>query len=292
MVLGFGKNRDGGETEGSGSLRENRHKSATEEVERLASQGFSEQEIIGELRERGFSNENIKRSIDKVLKNKISSSRGEGDVARGREPDGDFGSSPEASQGMDQGRFVAPPPQGGSGTDFFKDSRQTDNRDVSEGGPVWEVTEGEEIELEVLIEEIVDEKLEEAESEIRGVVDDFTEVDDELEYLRERLVELEEIHKDVENSIQEEVEEVSARLENVEARMNSLEKAFKKFLPEMMEEGPLSPEKDDSNEIAGHGKKSGSRVASASIPGMDISGSQSQEKQEETEDEGTEDNIQ
>ncbi len=238
MVLGFGsKEKD----EEESRERSRNDRSPTEEVRKLASQGYSEQEIFRELRDMGYPNDKITKSINKVLKNKVSSSRGEADVARGPQRS-DRGPEPPGNSGQRQSsdRFVAPEPSVGQDAGG-RQSRQENEDPFSKfesnrkSDDVWEMTEEEEIELEILIEEIIDEKWVAVETELERFREEKDEFIRRIERLEEKVAGLEERHEDEREKLEEKTEKTFDHVKSVESRVGSVEKAFKEFLPQLTE---------------------------------------------------------
>ncbi len=226
MVLGFlgGKDKE----EGDRSDDSDRQESPTEEVHRLASMGYSEQEIFHELRERGYTNQGIRRSINKVLKSKVSGSSGEEHISRGREPpvyrmESEEEDGPRPINDMSEDRFIAPPPSQEDKIGMVTGSEET----------VLEVTEDESIELELLIEEIVDEKWNRIESEIRRFIEDEEDLRGGVDILNDRLEEIDESHRGSIKSLRKDINQMSSDLESLGSRVSSLERAFKEFLPDL-----------------------------------------------------------
>lgn len=195
--------------------------SPTSEVRRLASQGLSEQEIIDELRSRGYSNTQIKRSLNKVLKYQVSNTEGDAQ-SPARSPE-DYSSG--------EG-FVAPPPSQEPGRER-RPSPDVFERFEQEGGPVWEMTEEEEIELEELIEEIINEKW----TDVRSYVDEFEkerkELKERVDEMEDKIRELESKHEKEREKLEDKVDRTFSHIETIESRVGSVEKAFKEFLPSL-----------------------------------------------------------
>ncbi len=228
MVLGFGKDKDDRGGDAGGQVASN-GSSPTEEVETLASQGYSEHEIIEELRERGYRNQDIQRSINKVLKERVSSDQGQAQQSarsqRGR------------GRGQEDDRFIAPSPS------QVSSGRSQDPADdpfapfveekKSSGGQMWDMTEEEVIEMEMLVEEIVEEKWMEIESEISSFLEEGDKLREDVRGLEMEIDDLFDIQTEAEDKLEERIKETSSELKTLKSRVNSLEKAFKQFLPEI-----------------------------------------------------------
>ncbi|GEM_PF-1363550 len=234
MVLGFGGKDEKDENSESG--QDQKPSLATEEVERLASKGYNEQEIINELRDMGFSNSDIKRSIDKVLKSKVTSSGGEERVSRGEfdEPERGFEEAPpRREEQFSDGQFIAPAPdEAREGlSDSFERGKQDDGSDTQ----YLEMTEEEEIDLEILIEEIVDEKWMSVKSDMEAFFEEEESLREDIERAIEKADEIKEKQNRVKRDLEGEIKDLSTRMDTIESRISSLEKAFKKSVPEFME---------------------------------------------------------
>jgi len=281
MVLGFLKRGGKDKSGGDGRERGPGSDSATQEVRRLASQGYSEQEIIRELRDMGYPNENIKRSINKVLKSKISSSDGEAQASR---RSGNFGDRlPDTRGGPGSGprdnRYIAPPPSpplqnegGDAGRGDFGPMNEGPRMEEEPRGDkeVWEMTEEEEIELEVLIEEMIDEKWEFVESRVEELELGVDELRDEVDEIKDRLEGLGEKHEKQREKLEEKTDKTFTHIQGIESRIGSVEKAFKEFLPALTENvrslsGVVKDLKQDSPS-----RGTSSTPGSSSLPSTDI----------------------
>lgn len=239
MVFGFGSSDEEQETEKE-PKGPSPSRSPTQEVKDLASQGYSEGEIVDELRDMGYPDQKIRRSINKVLKSKVSSSRGEADVAR--DSSGSQGSPrpPKNQQNRpSDNRFVAPEPSSpqsfGGNQDQESDSFDKFEDNKSGRNDVWEMTEEEEIELEILIEEIIDEKWVAVESDLEEFREERQELVRRIESLEEKVEDLQERHQEERERLEDKTDKTFDHVKTVESRVGSVEKAFKEFLPQLTE---------------------------------------------------------
>ena len=240
MVLGFGSDN---EEEGGPEGQRSRRRSPTEEVRKMASKGYSEMEIQEELKDRGFSNTEINRSLNKVLKSKVSSSRGQA-------PDASLPGQNTNNQANIQGgagensspedRFVAPAPSSPQETTAGTEEQSSDpfeefEQETAQDDNVWEMTEEDEIELEVLIEEIIDEKWATVESRLEKFEEEREELREELDQIKDKVAELDEKHEKERERLEEKADKTFSHIKSVESRVGSVEKAFKDFLPALTE---------------------------------------------------------
>ncbi len=231
MVLGLGNNTDGG-SERSDSLDSSGGGSPTGEVRRLASRGYSEMEIIDELKAKGYPNDEIERSMNKVLKNKVSSFSGEERVARGspdfdEEIPADYSSS---GDGISDKNFIAPQPS----SSFTNQEENQEDSDFSQpSSNKTGMSDEDQIELEILVEEIIDEKWDNVELELSGLIDDIGDINTELESVKDKVEDLEKSQRKKIRDIEEDADEALSRVESIESRVSSLERAFKEFLPKL-----------------------------------------------------------
>ncbi len=251
MVLGFGKSKDG-ESDKDDSFDSSGLGSPSGEVRRLASQGYSEMEIINELKSMGYPNDRIERSMNKVLKNKVSSSTGESQVAR-RSPKLDEEAPADRSEpanDFSENTFVAPQP-----SSSFSNQGGGQRGSRTPPSPQTEafMTEEEEIELEILVEEIIDEKWSNVEKDLEKFMEGREEIVAEIEDLRDEIDSIKERQDDNLEEIEYDIDDVSSRLEGIGSRVSSLEKAFKEFLPKITKNKRRDNESSDDEEYSdGH----------------------------------------
>lgn len=218
-MLGFGKDK--------------KDKVPVEEVRKLSSKGKSEREIIEKLRDEDYSNKNINRALNQVLKFKVSGAPGEGGREReGGEKTGRRGRKMPATTGGG-GEFIAPPPQ--TSQPEFPERTELEEEEGLEEPGVIELTEEEEISLEEIIEEIISEKWKEVDSKLDKLSNNYSSLEAKLDDFKERLDRVEERHQEEKKELREELEETTTHIEGIESRIGSIEKAFKEFLPTLTE---------------------------------------------------------
>ncbi|MFP4046036.1 MAG: hypothetical protein ACLFS3_03175 [Candidatus Aenigmatarchaeota archaeon] len=217
MVLGIGS-------------KDNDQDQLADEIESMASQGFSEQEIISELRDEGYSNKDINKAIQKILKYRVNSEGESPSLQKDRRS----GQTNQSQQQQQQGNFVAPSP------DEMSPEEQRPNEPFakymgSEENPIWEMTEEEEIQLEELIEEIIEEKWSGVRQNLQKMETENENLKNKIYSMEERIQGLEEKHQKEKEKLEDKVDRTFNHIENIEARVNSVEKAFKEFLPSLTE---------------------------------------------------------
>lgn len=220
MVLGFGGSKD--EKKQGGRI-------PSDEVSRLASRGATEDEIIDRLKDEGYSNTQINRALNQVLKFKVSGTGGEARQAR----TGGRGGGEE----QEEQEFIAPPPDEVSDRDTAQRPQYDPFAEFEQQpeAPVWEMTGEEEIELEELIEEIIDEKWEDVRSKLKDFENKRDEFTEKIDAVQERIDSLEEKHEEEKEKLEGKVDKTYDHIENIETRIGSVEKAFKEFLPSLTE---------------------------------------------------------
>ena len=192
-----------------GLKKEEKREPAISRVEKLSSEGKSEKDIIRIMREEGYPNEDISRALNKAIKFKVTGAP---------EPQQSFADMlPPKEQPRDLPQFIAPQP-----------TKSFDNN-------VIEMNEEEEIGLEELIQEIIDEKWKDVEGELNEIQKGFIQIQDQIEYLTDRINKLEKKEEEKKKELKEMISESTSHIENIESRVGSVEMAFKEFLPKLTE---------------------------------------------------------
>ncbi|MFP4116928.1 MAG: hypothetical protein ACLFQ8_01340 [Candidatus Aenigmatarchaeota archaeon] len=291
MVFGFGKSDEEDTQDRSSSRSPSR--SPTNQVRELASQGYSEREIIEKLKDLGYSSQEINKSINKVLKSKVSNSDGQAAASRRPPQTTQSRSSQEQGPVSSSNNFIAPEPsqpndsfEGGSADEsdpFAKFQGNNKKRD-----DVWEMTEEEEIELEILIEEIIDEKWVTVESDLEKFREEREGIIRRIESLEEKVEKLEEKHEEERERLEDKTDKTFDHVKSVESRVGSVEKAFKDFLPQLTENvRSLSSVVKDLEEDTARSNRSSSlrNNRMPDSPESYIEGSKQEENSKEEEDE-------
>lgn len=208
-----------------------------EEVQRLAAAGRSEREIITTLRSQGYSNEQISKALNRVLKFTVG-----GDVAQQAPapqrpvaypaPMPAQPAAPPAYAPAPPRHFVPPPEQ------FTVQAPPEpyvpqELEQLPSGGGVIEMTAQEEISLEELIEEIINEKWKDVEAQLSELDRLYGAVMERLDALEQRLDEVLQTHESASKELKTMLTETTDHLQGLEGRISSVERAFKEFLPSL-----------------------------------------------------------
>jgi len=192
-----------------GLKKEEKREPAISRVEKLSSEGKSEKDIIRIMREEGYPNEDISKALNKAIKFKVTG------APESQQSFADM--SPPQEQPRDLPQFIAPQP-----------TKSFDNN-------VIEMNEEEEIGLEELIQEIIEEKWKDVEGELNEIQKGFIQIQDQIQYLTDRLDKLEKKEEEKKKELKEMISESTSHIENIESRVGSVEMAFKEFLPKLTE---------------------------------------------------------
>jgi len=174
-----------------------------DEARRLSQSGLSDREIIKKLKAEGYSYSEIEKAMLRAVKEGVSSQPVEEVVPQPPQPQA--------------------PPQA-----FYSSEFPNTPEPLTESVP--EVEEPPETLIEEVIENIVNEKWEKFSSE------KVREIEEEIQKAKE---ELEQIKKSISNKKPAEdyssrMQEISNEIEDLQSRVGALEKAFKQFLPTLM----------------------------------------------------------
>ena len=157
------------------------------EIQELSSKGASDKEIIKKLKSEGYSYDTIERSMLQAVKDGVD--------------------KPE-------------PVQEQAPADVFQEEQGMPGElSLAE----LEETVSPEIVVEELVEGVVEEKWQKAESRLEGMESEISKI-----YARLKQAEQRPVNAPVRD---ERIDDYSERLEDLEARIGGLEKAFKQFLP-------------------------------------------------------------
>ena len=193
-------------------------------VQRYASQGMSEQQIITKLKEQGLDEARINRALQIALREEVRRSPPQeavsGPVAMGeRQP---FGNPPE--------RLVAPtepapvryaePPQ----------TRMTFERQEPEP---YESPELGEITVEEIVEGIVAEKWEEFEDRLGNFEKKDIQIQGQMDDLRKKIDEVDKKIREREQTLLSKLGEFGESMDTIQGRIGSIEKVFKDFIPQL-----------------------------------------------------------
>ncbi len=187
-----------------------------EEVQRMRERGLSDREITNELKRRGFSFEEIERALLQTLKSAVGTS--------------------QAPKGTEIPR--TPPPEE-KRTMTIEDIYASEGEEAPVETPESDVLAlpTEELQPEVTIEELVEgvvnEKWEAFEREMKELREEQSSLMRGLKELEAKLAELGSERE--EGEVKRKLDELESKFADLEARINALEKAFKQFLPSLVE---------------------------------------------------------
>ncbi len=173
----------------------------------LVSQGLAEPEIIKVLKDEGYSFQEIDSGITNVLKSRVSN-----------EP-------PASTYGFGEG------PQPEDLAPVFRPNPQEVIREEAAARSKAAMIE----EMEEIIETLIEEKLSGVLGELDKTERRFSEVNEKLHQINERIVAIETEEKNTDASQTEKINAVGQKEEDIEPRIASLEKAFKDIIPNLVE---------------------------------------------------------
>jgi DNA-binding transcriptional MerR regulator len=187
-----------------------------EGVQKLTRSGLSDRDIIKELKNQGYSYEQIERAMLQAVKAGVGEESKERSMEEKETMEsmmGGYGEEPTGESPFDE----LPVP--GELYPTQRGEPLPQEIALSEAEP--------ELIIEELIEGVVEEKWQKFDEEIGRINDNFEKVRIGFEQLKQKIEEKREPGKD----FGADITELSNKLENVEARVGGLEKAFKQFLP-------------------------------------------------------------
>lgn len=177
-----------------------------EDIRRMSASGLSDKDIIKELKNQGYSYEEIERAMLQAVKAGVEEEPKEKQLER-VEP---IGYEERPSGGLEE---LYP-------------------GEASPELPFPEISlpeEGPEVIVEELVEGVVEEKWQKFDEMLKKMRDEFEKIKIEMRQLEEKIGEGREVPIKDETG----VTEFSNRLEDLEARIGGLEKAFRQFLPSL-----------------------------------------------------------
>ena len=184
-----------------------------EEVQKLTRSGLGDRDIIKELKNQGYSYEQIEKAMLQAVKAGVGEE--EKPIEKKEEMESMIGRYEEESPGEPLGEL---PVLG----ELYPTER---------GEPISEITlpetEKPELIIEELVEGVVEEKWQKLDEEMKKMDDKFDKIRVGFEQLKQRMGEEKEPGKD----FGVEITGLSNRLDDLEVRIGGLEKAFKQFLP-------------------------------------------------------------
>jgi hypothetical protein len=215
-------------------------------VERYASQGMSEHEIVSRLEAQGFKPRQINRALEIAIKRKVEappmpeSARISGPVPMGERPiQRGYPPAPETREGRPrietEPRMGRPPervvPPGPRMLPAAPETAFTFEREQE----IPEVPEIGEITVEEIVEGVVAEKWQEFEERLSNFERRDLQLQGQIEDLRKKIDEVEKSIKTREGTLMSRFGEFGESMENIEGRIGSIETVFKDFIPDLTE---------------------------------------------------------
>lgn len=221
----------------------------TDIVQKMASQGMPEPEIISQLRSQGFSPMQIDRALSQAIKSAVSLPQ-----KQPQQYPSQFQLPQQPARGAPPERIV-PGPQVRSATeplsfqqappfDFSPQSQNMSNEFTFEETPQEFVESpqipqppegGPEITLEEVIEGIVADRWASFEERLNGFDQRDQQLEQKIEDLRKQADEVRGLVGKSEQTFVGKLEEFGGHIGGIESRIGSIEKAFRDFLPELTE---------------------------------------------------------
>ncbi len=191
-----------------------------DEIVSMRSSGISDKDIIKKLKEMGYSYDEIEKAMIESLKGEVSPAT---ETLMQAKPD-----APEAK--------TAEPSVG----EIYEEKPEETESDippetiVEPSSAVGLFDEGDaELSIEELVEGVVNEKWEIFEKELRNIKYDYEKMIKELDEMRKAIYRISEEKKNPE--IERKLMLFDRKIENIDARVSGLEKAFKQFLPSLIQ---------------------------------------------------------
>lgn len=209
-------------------------------VQRLASQGMSEPEIISQLRMQGFSPAQIDKALSQAIKTAISLPPKEPpqvqlpqQPSRGMPPEKVI-AGPQIKAVTQTVRLPEPPsfdfsPQPQEFT--FEETPQ----EFVEKPLIPKEVSGPEITLEEVIEGIVSDRLSAIDVRLNSLDQRDQQLEQKIEDLRKQIDQIHGLMSKSEQTYVVKLDDFGEHVSGIESRIGSIEKAFKDFLPDLME---------------------------------------------------------
>jgi len=194
-------------------------------VQRFASQGMNEQQIVAQLKSQGFDDSRISRALQIALREEVR--RAPPAEISGPVPMGEkqpFGYPPE--------RIIEPTEPSPVRYAEAPETRMTFERQEPEP---YQVPELGEITVEEIVEGIVSEKWEEFEDRLGNFEKKDIQLQGQIDDVRRKTDEIDKSIKDREQTLVSKLGEFGESMDTIQGRIGSIEKVFKEFLPELTE---------------------------------------------------------
>ncbi len=201
-------------------------------VQKYASQGMSEQEIVSILKSQGFVPGQIDAAMRSVLRERVSEPQRRPEAAVKEQ-------FPSMEMGPKETAGPAPlPPR--REPEMQMPQQQEPEPEQEEASPVkftFEETESshpmEEVTLEEVIEGIVAEKWQDFEGRLANFEERDLQLQQQIQDLRRSMKEVEKMMERKEQDLSGRFEEFGGSVAEIQGRIGSIEKVFKEFIPEL-----------------------------------------------------------
>ncbi|MFQ6021044.1 MAG: hypothetical protein ACE5J4_03480 [Candidatus Aenigmatarchaeota archaeon] len=214
-------------------------------VQKYASQGLSESQIISRLEAQGFEPERIQKAIrialSKEIKGEVPTRVVKGPTPMGEIPFKAPGEVPtyEKHKVPRHPRMGYPPerviPPGRPQPTRFAEAPETHLTFERRPPQVFEEPAMGEITVEEIVEGIVAEKWEEFEERLSNFEKRDLQLQGQIEDIRKKITEIEKKMKEKEQTLLSRFGEFGESMDSIEGRIGSIERIFKDFIPELTE---------------------------------------------------------
>lgn len=201
-------------------------------VQRMASQGMPEPQIISQLRAQGFSPMQIDRALSQAIKSAVTLPQS--NQMRSAPPERVV-PGPQVRAAIEPAMFPEPPsfdlsPQQNMPQEFtFEENQQQ----FAEKPEVPQQASGPEITLEEVIEGVIADRWAAFEKRISGFDQRDQQLEQRIEDLRKQVEDARALVSKSEQTFVGKLDEYGGHIGGIEARIGSIEKVFKDFLPEL-----------------------------------------------------------
>lgn len=200
-----------------------------DEVRRLSQQGYSEDEMVNQLRDNGYNYPEIKKAMNQVLK---AQTQGEARGPSGRRPqEGSPSRGGSGRRGPEPlSAYQGKPQSGGTPRGSEQQPGEINQPPAEDYGG-----EGVPEDTEELIEVMISEKLIDIEDEFERVHSHIENLQEKTKDLEDRIKEIEIRKDEQENKFLSKVNEMEDYLETSQSRIGGLEKALQQVLPSLVD---------------------------------------------------------
>lgn len=194
-------------------------------VQRLAGQGYSEADIISQLRQQGFTPSQIDKALTGALKSKVGGPQPPVERRPQITPPERIVSGPVVKPAIEPLELSKPP------SEFTFEETPEQFAEKPEIPKKEEI--GPEITLEEVIEGVVAERWSQFEERLNRFDQRDMQIQNQVEEIRKKIDSLEKKEKESEHTFISKLDEFGEHVSGIEGRIGSIEKAFKDFLPEL-----------------------------------------------------------